>query len=166
MLNKQFLIVLGVAFLAVAGAWYFFYASTKDLALAVNGEILKVRTVELSPRNVLLITDFRVRNTSSIQFMLKEAAIFVILADGKEKEGRTLGRSEAEDVFKFTPLAGPQYNQVLTIRDKVPAKVSIDRMAAATFTLDEKDLVERKSVRLHLTDLDGKEFDLLEKKAQ
>ena len=165
MLNKQFLIVLGIGFLLVASAWYFFYAGTKDMALAVNGEILKVRTLELSPHNVYLIADFRIRNSSGVPFVLKDATIFVVGADGKEKEGHTVARSEAEDIFKFAPLAGPQYNQVLALRDKVPGKVSIDRMAGATFSAEEKDLVERKSVRLHLTDMDGKEFDFLERKA-
>ena len=165
MFNKQFLIVLGIAVLLVAGAWYFFYAGTKDLALAVNGEILKMRTVELSPHNVCLLADFRIRNTSSVLFMLKDAAIFVTLADGKELEGHTLARAEAEDVFKYFPLAGPKYNQVLVMRDKIPGKVSIDRMAGATFAAEEKDLAERKSTRLHLTDMEGKEFDLLERKA-
>ena len=165
MLNKQFLIVLGIAVILVTGAWFLFYAGTKDLALAVNGEILKVRTIELSPHNICVMTDFRIRNTSSILFMLKEATIFIVLADGKEKEGHTLARSEAEDVFKFMPLVGPKYNQVLVMRDKVPGKVSIDRMTAATFALEEKDPIERKSVRLRLTDMEGKEFDLMERKA-
>ena len=164
MFNKQFLIVLGVGFLLVTGAWYFFYAGTKDMALAVNGEVLKVRTVELSPHNICLIADFRIRNSSDITFMLKEATLFVTLADGKEKEGQTLAKSQAEDVFKFVPLAGPQYNQVLAMRDKVGGKVSIDRMVAATFSAEDADLVARKAMRLHLIDLDGKEFDLFERK--
>ena len=67
----------------------------------------------------------------------------VTLSNGKEEEGRTLGRSEADDVFKFMPLAGPKFNQVLAMRDKVAGKVSIDRMAGATFALEEKDLIER-----------------------
>lgn len=165
MFNKQFLIVLGVGLVVTIGAWFAFYSGTKDLALAVNGEILKVRTVELSPHNVCLMADFRIRNTSSIPFMLKEAVLFVTLADGKEKEGTTLARSEAEDIFKFMPAIGPKYNQVLVLRDKVPGKVSIDRMTGATFAVEEKQLAERKSTRLHLTDLDGKEFDLLERRA-
>ena len=164
MFNKQFLIVLGIGVLAMAGVWYFFYAGTKDMALAVEGEILKVRTVELSPHNVFVAADFRIRNSSSVPFVLKDATLFVVKADGKELDGHTMAKSEAEDVFKFFPLVGQKYNQVLGLRDKVPGKVSIDRMAGATFAAEEKDLVERKSLRLHLTDLDGKEFDLLEKK--
>ena len=164
MFNKQFMIVLGIGFLLVAGAWYFFYAGTKDMALAVNGEVLKVRTIELSPHNICMMTDFRIRNSSDIPFVLKDATIFVIMASGKEREGHTLARSEAEDIFKYTPLAGPQFNKVLAMRDKVPGKVSVDRMVGATFDAEEKDLVERKSVRLHLVDLDGKEFDLFERK--
>ena len=165
MFNKQFLIVLGIGGLLMAAIWYLFYAGTKDMALAVDGEILKVRTTELSPHNVCLMADFRIRNSSAVHFILKDATIYVVKADGKELEGQTLARSQAEDVFKFVPLIGTQYNQVLAMRDKVGAKVSIDRMVGATFSAEEKDLVERKSVRLHLTDLDGKEFDLLERKA-
>ena len=165
-MNKQFLGFLGIGLLLASGVWYFFYSSTKDMALAVNGEILKVRTVELSPHNICVMTDFRIRNTSNVVFMLRDAAIFVVLADGSEKEGHPLGRSEAENVFKFVPVIGAQYNQVLAMRDKVDAKVSIDRMTGATFSAEEKELIERKSIRLHLTDLDGKEFDLLERKAQ
>jgi hypothetical protein len=163
-MNKQFLIFLGAGFALAAGAVYFFYSSTSDSRLAVNGEILKVRTVELSPRNTFVMTDFRIRNSSNITFGLRDAVIFVRFADGEEKEGRTVSRPDIENIFKFTPLAGPQYNQVLAMSDRVPGTVSIDRMVGATFSNDEKDFETRKAVRLHLTDLDGKEFDLLEKK--
>ena len=165
-MNKQFLTFLAVGLAVACGIWYFFYASTKDMALAVSGEILKVRTVELSPHNVFLMTDFRVRNTSAVDFMLKEASIFVTMADGQEKEGHTVARSDIDNIMQYTPLAGPKFNQVLVMRDRVAAKVSIDRMAGATFAVEEQDLQARKKIRLHLTDLDGKEFDLLEKSAQ
>lgn len=165
MFTKQFLIVLGIGGLLMAGVWYFFYAGTKDMVLAVNGEILKVRTVELSPHNIFVAADFRIRNESGVTFVLKDATLFVTKPDGKELDGHTLAKTEADDVFKFFPLAGPKYNQALGLRDKVGAKVSIDRMMTATFPAEEKDVVERKSLRLHLTDADGKEFDLLERKA-
>lgn len=165
MFNKQFLIVLGIGGLLMAGVWYFFYASTKDMALAVDGEILKVRSVELSPHNIFVVADFRIRNSSGVPFVLKDATLFVVKPDGKELDGHTMAKSEADDVFKYFPLAGPKFNQVLGLRDKVPGKVSIDRMMSATFPAEEKDVAGRKSLRLHLTDADGKEFDLLERKA-
>jgi hypothetical protein len=165
MLSKQFLIFLGVGLVLVSAALVFYQLGTSDSRLAVNGEILKVRSVELSPRNVFVMTDFRIRNTSNVIFGLRDAIIFVKLASGEEKEGRTVSRPDVENIFKFTPLAGPQYNQVLAMSDRVPGKVSIDRMVGATFANDEAEIEARKSVRLHLIDLDGKEFDLLEKKA-
>jgi hypothetical protein len=165
MLNKQFLIFLGVGLLLVGGGIFFYQAGTSDSRLAVGGEILKVRSVELSPRNVFVMTDFRIRNSSNVMFGLRDATIFVKLANGEEKEGRTVSRPDVEDIFKFTPLAGPQYNKVLAMSDRVPGKVSIDRMVGAMFSNDESELEARKAVRLHLIDLDGKEFDLLEKKA-
>jgi hypothetical protein len=166
LLNKQFLIFLGIGLLIATVIVLFFYTSTKDMALAVNGEVLKVRTVELSPKNTFVMADFRIRNTSSVPFALREATIFVTFADGKEQEGHTVSRPDIDNIFKYTPLAGPQYNKVLAMSDRVAGGVSIDRMAGAMFTYDEKDLVTRKSMRLHLIDMDGKEFDLLERKAQ
>jgi len=166
LLTKQFLMFLGIGLLLATAAVLFLYTGTKDMALAVNGEILKVRTTELSPKNTFVATDFRIRNTSSVPFALREALIFVTLADGKEQEGRTISRPDIENIFKYTPLAGPQYNKVLAMSDRVAGGVSIDRMAGATFAYDEKDLVTRKTMRLHLIDMDGKEFDLLERKAQ
>jgi hypothetical protein len=165
MLNRQFLILLGVGLVLAAAAVFFFYSGTKDFALAVSGEILKVRSVELSPRNVFVMTDFRIRNTSSVIFGLRDATIFLKLANGEEKEGRTVSRPDIENIFKFTPLAGPQYNKVLAMSDRVGGKVSIDRMVGAMFSNDEAEVEARKAIRLHLIDLDGKEFDLLEKKA-
>ncbi len=165
MLNKRFLIFLAIG-LAIAGALTFsFYEGTKDRALAVNGEILKVRTTEISPRNTFMSADFRIRNTSGIDFMLKDATLFVTLADGKEKEGETTSRDDIDKIIKYFPVAGPKFNQVLIVRDRVPANVSIDRMVGATFSLSDQELTARKSVRLHLTDLDGKEFDLFERKS-
>ncbi|HEY3743593.1 MAG TPA: hypothetical protein VGL53_27295 [Bryobacteraceae bacterium] len=164
-MNKQFLIFLGIGLVVAGAAVYLYQAGTSDSRLAVNGEILKVRTVELAPRNTFMIADFRLRNTSDVTFGLRDAVLFVTLANGQEKEGQTVSRPDVQNVFKFAPLAGPQYNQVLAMSDRVPGKVSIDRMVAATFTEDDAALTARKSVRLHLIDLDGKEFDLLEKKA-
>lgn len=162
---RQFLFI-GIGLLIAAGGWYFFYASTADLALKVNGEILKVRTHELSEKNILLMTDFRIRNTSSIDFMLKEAVVYVTMADGKELEGQTVTRTDLDTILQYAPQAGVKFNQVLTFRDRVPAKVSIDRMVGATFACEESDLNKRKSIRLHLIDVEGKEFDLLERNSQ
>jgi hypothetical protein len=166
LLTTQFLMFLGIGLVLAASLAFSFYLGSKDAALAVNGEILKVRAVELSPKNMFVMTDFRIRNTSNVPFSLREASIFVTLADGKELEGRTVSRPDIENIFKFTPLAGPQYNKVLAMSDRVAGKVAIDRMAGATFAYDEKDLQARKTMRLHLIDMDGKEFDLFERKAQ
>ena len=163
-MTKQFLIVLGASVLAVGLGVYFFYTGSSDSRLSVTGDILKVRSVEISPRNTFLMMDFRIRNTSSVIFGLRDATLYVTLADGKEKEGQTVSRPDIDTIFKFTPLAGPKYNQVLAMSDRIPGKVAIDRMVGAMFTNTGEEIDARKSVRLHLIDLDGKEFDLLEKK--
>ena len=165
-MGKQFPLFLGIGVLVMGLAWFFFYAGTKDNALAVNGEILKARTSELSPRNTFVIADFRIRNTSLIDFMLKDAQMFVTLADGKEVEGNTVSRSDVDNIMEQLKIIGPKYNQVLVLRDRVKAHVSIDRMVAATFDRDETEIQNRKSLRLHLNEAGGKEFDLLEKKTQ
>ena len=163
-MGKQFPIFLGVGLIVVGLAWYLFYAGTKDLALAVNGEVLKTRASELSPRNTFVMADFRIRNTSGVDFMLKDAQVFVTLANGKELEGITVSRPDIDNILQNVKLLGPKYNEVLIIRDRVKAHVSIDRMMAATFNADETEIANRRKLRLHLNEVDGKEFDLMEKK--
>ena len=163
-MSKQFPTFLGVGLVVIGLVWYLFYAGTKDLALAVGGDVLKVRTSELSPRNTFVAADFRIRNTSAVDFMLKDAQIFVTMANGKEIEGTTVARADVDNIIEHVPVLGPKYNQVLIIRDRVKAHVSLDRMVAATFDRDEADITNRKSLRLHLHEVDGKDFDLLEKK--
>jgi hypothetical protein len=163
-MGKQFPIFLGVGILIVGLGWYLFYAGTKDLALAVNGEVLKTRIAELSPSNTFVMTDFRIRNTSGVDFMLKDAQMFITLASGREVEGNTVSRSDIDNILGAVRILGPKYNEVLIIRDRVKAHVSIDRMVAATFNRDEAEIAGRKALRLHLNEIDGKEFDLMEKK--
>jgi hypothetical protein len=74
-------------------------------------------------------------------------------------------RSDVENATRYLKLLGPKYNDVLTIRDKLPPVETVDRMAAGRFAFPPKFLQQRKTLRLQIEEVDGVVSEIVEKSA-
>jgi hypothetical protein len=149
--------------LAIAGAGVaFLFVSTKGAHLDLKGEILKVRVLQLNPMASIVVLDFRVSNPSDVRFVVRTVAMTLDPASGEPVEGSAISKPDVESVFQTQKLLGPKYNDVLSIRDQVPPRQTIDRMTGARFELAESAINARKRIRLRIEDVDGTVVELTE----
>ncbi len=165
MINRQFLVFLGVGLAVIAiGLGVTFYG-TQGAHLNLEGKILKVRTLPTDEKTALIVVDFRVTNQATKQtFVVKDAVVVVKTAEGKDIEADTVARTDVNRIFGYYKMLGPKYNETLIMRDKVGAGQTMDRMIAATAPLPESDIERRKGLTLRLHDVDGPTFELKEAK--
>lgn len=163
-MSKNLLIALGVGLLAVGLIVATFFKSTEEMRLTLEAELRKVRIVETSPETAMAMVDFRLQNKSNVPFVLRDAHIVLVKADGTEVEGETQPRATVNRIFDFIPQAGGKINEVLIPGDKIGPNALIDRMAGASFQLPAAELDARKLLRVELVDLDGGKFVMTEKR--
>ena len=163
-MSKQFWMFLIVGLVVVGIGISFVWVGTKGNHLELNGTILKVRIMPLSPTASLAIVDFRVTDPSDIPFVMKGASLTLEPATGAPLEGMTVSKSDIENVFKYNPILGPKFNDVLGIKDRIEPHQRLDRMVGARFEIPESQAEERKAIHLHVEEMDGVTADLVEKK--
>jgi hypothetical protein len=61
------------------------------------------------------------------------------------------------------PLLGDKYNPSLMVRERVPARTTLDRMIAARFEVPDSQLQARKRFLLRIEEVDGVVQELSEK---
>jgi hypothetical protein len=151
--------------LAVVGIGIgFLWIGTKGNHLELNGSILKVRILPLSPTASLAVVDFRVWDPTDVSFVMKSASLTLEPASGAPLEGMTVSKSDIENVFKYNPILGPKFNDVLGIKDRIAPHQRMDRMVGARFEIPESQAEDRKAIHLHIEEMDGVTADLVEKK--
>src|SRR5271165_5949498 len=155
-------LIVGLA--VVGAALVFLLIGTKGNHLELTGTILKVRVMPLSPVASLVIVDFRVSNPSDVPFVVKEAKLTLEPPTGEILDGMGVAKSDIENVFKYNPILGPKFNDVLGIKDKVAPHQRLDRMVGARFEITEAQAEDRKAIHLHIEDLGGVSADVVEKK--
>jgi hypothetical protein len=162
--SKQFWLFL-IAGLAVVGAGVgFLLVGTKGNHLELHGSILKVRVMPLSPVASLAIVDFRVNDPSDVPFVIKSATLTLETVKGEMLDGMMVSKPDVENVFKYNPILGPKFNDVLSIKDRIEPRQRLDRMVGARFEITETQAEERKAIHLRVEEMDGVTADLVEKK--
>jgi hypothetical protein len=155
-------LLIGIAIVAIGiGA---LFLGTKGNVLKLNGTILKVRVMPLSPVASLVVVDFRVSDPSDVPWVMKGATLTLEPSSGETLDGMTVSKSDIENVFKYNPILGPKFNDVLGIKDRIEAHQRIDRMVGARFEIPESQAEERKAIHLHVEEIDGITADITEKK--
>jgi hypothetical protein len=162
--SKQFWMLLPVGLAVVAIGLGALFLGTKGNRLELNGTILKVRVLPLSPAASLVIVDFRVNDPSDVPWVMKSASLTLEPASGATLDGMTVSKSDIENVFKYNPILGPKFNDVLGIKDRIAPHQRLDRMVGARFEIPESQAEERKAIHLHVEELDGITADFTEKK--
>jgi hypothetical protein len=161
--SKQFWMFLIVGLAVVGAALGFLLIGTKGNHLELNGTILKVRVLPLSSAS-LVIVDFRVTDPSDVPFIMKGATLTLEPASGPTLDGMTVSKTDIENVFKYNPILGPKFNDVLGINDRIQPRQRLDRMVGARFEIPESQAEDRKAIHLHVEEMGGVTADLVEKK--
>jgi len=144
--------------LAVTGIFY----NQRGAHVELLGSILKVRTLALDENSAAAIIDFRARNPSDYPWVVRTAEVTMTDASGKPYDGSAISEMDATNLFQYFPALGQKFNPSLILRTKIKGGESVDRMLAVRFEVPEKALQARKSLRIHIVELDGPEADIVE----
>src|SRR5579871_2577196 len=163
-MSKQFWIflVLGLAVVGILVSGVL--VSTKGAHLDLTGQVLKVRVLALNPKASIVVVDFRVTNPSDVPFVVRSVEMKLDPRSGETADGRSISKPDVENVFKYEKLVGPKYNDVLSLQDRIDPHRTVDRMSGARFEVPEAVVNNRKSIHLHIEDVDGAAVDIPEKK--
>jgi len=164
-MSKQFWLFLLAGLAVVAGLLFLLFAGTKGAHLRLEGKILKVRVLSLPGSKAVLVTsDFRLTNPSDVPFVVSSVKLRVQPASGDDLEGQTISKPDMAAVFQYEKLLGPQYNEVLSIQDRINPHQSLDRMAGARFDVPESTIQGRRNLTLTIEEIDGTVAELTEAK--
>ena len=158
-MSKQFLIFFGVGVLVIGVSVVAIMYSHRGAHLELKGEILKIRTGELSDRDSIAVLDFRVTNISDVPFVVRQVEVTLDKADGSTAESAIISKMDLHQLFQYNRFLGDQYNDSLSIKDTVAPHQTVDRMVAARFDIPNKDLESAKTIHLSIQDLDGPLFE-------
>jgi len=128
----------------------------------LKGGILKVRTQAMEETSTVVVVDFRFANTSDYPFVARTVEVILEDDKGKEHTGRTVSEVDARRIFKYYPLLGQKFNDSLVLRDRVPARASMDRMIAASFELPQGRVDKRRRLRVRIVEVDGGVSEMVE----
>ncbi len=161
-MSKNFWMFLGVGLVLVAIGLGFVFLGTEKNHLELTGQILKVRVLSIEPNASFVVADFRVKNPSGIDFVVKDVKLTLDPASGDPVQGSVTSKADIDTIFQYQKLIGPKFNSVLSLRDTVKAGMTADFMVAARFELSEQAIQARKALHLRLEDLEGPVSELTE----
>lgn len=158
-MSKRFLIFFGVGIVAVVIAVIAILDYTKGSHLVLQGQILKIRTGGLSDADSVAVLDFRVTNPSNIPFVVRTVDVSLEQSNGSMVEGNTVSKSDLKQLFDYNKFLGERYNDGLGMKDAIPPHSTVDRMVAARFDVNNRDLEKGKAIHLSIQDMDGPLFE-------
>jgi len=77
-------------------------------------------------------------------------------------EGKVIAAADSVRLFEGVPLLGQKFNDALTVRDRVAARSTIDRMTAARFEAPEARLQGRKRFLIRVEEMSGPVSEIAE----
>ncbi len=158
-MNQRFLIVFILAIAAVGGGIYLVFSSTKGAHLQLDGKILKVRTGALDESTSAAVIDFRIQNPTDVQFVIRDLTVTLQKADGTMATGTSIAKTDLKMLLTYNKFLGAQYNDALSLHDKIGPRSTVDRMVAVRFEEPLKTLETAKSLKLYMQDVDGTEWE-------
>lgn len=157
-------VALGVGLLVVACAVGGVLYMQRGAHIDLKGAVLKVRTQAMDENSSVAVVDFRFVNPSNYPFVVRQVDVSVIDKDGKILEGSPVSELDARRLFQYYPVLGQKFNDSLVMRDKIPARQSMDRMTVARFEAPQAVLESRRKLILRIVDVDGPVAELQEEK--
>ncbi len=158
--SKAFGITFATALAVIAILVWTGFVRTAGNHLAPAGSIGKIRTIKASDDLTYMVIDFKVRNDSDRDMVVRSVESVVDTADGDSVMGSTVAAADVAAAFKSYPLLGEQYNPVLKERDVIPAHQSVDRMVGLRIDAPSETVEHRKRVTLRVEDITGPVLEL------
>lgn len=158
-MNKQLLIFVGIGVAVIGAAIVLVFFSTKGSHLELKGEILKIRAGALDEQSSAAVLDLRLENPSNIPFVVRDVTATLERPDGTTAEGFVVSRADMNGLFQYNRFLGQQFNQALTIKDKIAPRSTLDRMVAVRFEVPDPQLESAKAIHLQIEDMDGALFE-------
>lgn len=153
--SRTLLICAGIGLLVIGAMIGGGLFATRGTHLELEGSIRKTRVAALSPSRTVIVLDFRATNPADYPFVIKTTEVEVTLADGRKEIGQFIPEVDAKTLFPALPALGDKLTVSVATGEKIAKKQTVERMAAASFSLPESEIEARKGVVLRLRDVDG-----------
>ena len=108
--------------------------------------------------------DFRLVNPADFPFVVRRVDVTLEDPSGKTVEGTLVADVDAKKLFEYYPLLGPKYNDSLLMKARINPRQSLDRMVTVRFEIPEKEVQNRKRLKIHIEDLDGAVSEIVEER--
>jgi hypothetical protein len=154
--------VIAVAVVAI-GIGAILLGTSKN-RLALQGDVLKIRTRQADPERTIALLDVRLSNPSTQLFMVKEVHVFVEEEGGKSTEADVFSDVDAKRTVEYYATLGKMYNPSLVIRDKIASGQTVDRTLTLNVPMGEDRLAARTRLILKITDADGGVVEVAEQR--
>lgn len=158
-MNKRFAIFLSIGVAVIAALVFYTFATTKQNHLELVGKILKVRSGAIDENSSAAVLDFRVQDPSDVPFVIREVTVTLENPDGTTTDAMIVAKSDVQQLLTYNKFLGVQYNDGLSIHEKIAPHSTIDRMIAVRFEVPKAVLDRAKGIRLHFQDVDGTEWE-------
>jgi len=159
-MSKPFIVTFSAAIVVIAVLIWVGFANTAGNHLAPAGSIGKVRTVKATDDVTFMVIDFKVKNDSDRDMIVRRVETSIDTADGGTVMGTGVAGADIKSAFRNYPILGDRYNPVLKERDTIPAHRQIDRMVGIRFDTPFEKVESRKRVVLRLEDVTGPVVEL------
>jgi hypothetical protein len=167
-MNKEILKMAGigvaVVIVVVSAIWF----GTLGSQIRLSGEIQQVRLLGMQDNSTIVIVDFRFVNPADYPFVVRDATVHLVDADGLSSKGTAIAAGDVQRIFDYyskeDPDLGEAYNEVFKARDRVEPGENLDRMIAARFEVPEPVAAARQLVKLRIEDVDGAVTELEEER--
>lgn len=127
-MSRQALVAGCIALLIVAGAVSAILYSTRNVALRLQGEVLKVRSHQIENERTIALVDVRLTNPSDQQLVVKEVTVDVEQSDGRSVLADLFTEEEIARVLAYYPVLGRKDNQGLIRRDKINPRQTVSTL--------------------------------------
>jgi hypothetical protein len=119
---------------------------------------------QLDPEHTVALIDFRVRNPSTQQFMVREVEVFIDEKDGKSTPADVFSETDIRRVIDYYTTLGKKYSPGLLRRDRINSGESTDRSTAVNAPMTDERFAARKALRIVVHDSDGARTEIVEKR--
>jgi hypothetical protein len=158
-MSKTLAIFFGVGVLVVAIAAFFIFYGNEENHLELKGQIIKIRTGAIDEHNSTAVLDFRIENPSNVVFEVREVKVTAEQPNGDKLEGDIISKSDFKQLLDYNKFLGKQFNDGLSLGDKIGRHQTVDRMVAVRFEVAQPELEKAKQMRLWIEDMDRVDFE-------
>ena len=150
---RPFIVLAGLAVLGLllAGAFYIQW----DAHMALDGRVMKVRTLNAVPEATIVLIDARLTNTSGYIYIVGETKVELEDQKGEKTEGTQIAETDADRLFEGYPALGQRFNPNLKMKDKLPPHATADRQFSVHFPFTAAQVAARKRFLITVRELDG-----------